>query len=334
MKTQFFSYGLMLLAILTSLTYAQSFGNIERLDARLDKLIPVNASLEKLAEGFEWTEGPLWFPTEKAVLFTDIPKNTIYQWQEKKGLSIFLRPAGYTGDDPPGAELGANGLFLDAEGRLTMCDHGNRSVSRLNMENFTKTVLTSAYKSKRLNSPNDGIFKSNGDLYFTDPPYGLYKLNDDPQKELDFNGVYRLSAAGELTLLTKALTFPNGIAFSPDEKTLYVAVSDPEKAVWMAFDVKADGTLENDRVFYDATDFVKAGKKGLPDGIAIDKSGNLFATGPGGVNIFSADGTLLGRIDTGQATSNCAFGDDGSSLYITADMYLCRIRLAIKGLGF
>jgi gluconolactonase len=294
-------------------------------------LIPPNAALEKVAEGFEWTEGPVWIPAENCLLFTDIPKNTIYKWKDGEGVSVYLRPSGYVGDDPPGLELGANGLLLNPDGHLLMCDHGNRCLSQLNEQNFTKKILVDKYQGKRLNSPNDAVFKSNGDLYFTDPPYGLRGLNQDPKKELDFNGVYRFSKNGRLTLLTRAMTFPNGIAFSPDEKTLYVANSDPEKAIWMAFEVLHDGAISNGKIFFEATPWVKQGKKGLPDGMAVDRAGNLFATGPGGVLIFSPDGTHLGTIETGEATSNCAFGDDGSVLYITADMYLCRIGLSTKG---
>ena len=310
---------------------AQNFGMIHRVDPGVDQLIPPGAKLEKLAEGFEWTEGPLWLPAEKCLLFTDIPKNTIYKWKSGEGVSVYLRPAGYTGEDPPGMELGANGLMLSPAGELVMCDHGNRCVSRLNAQIFTKKTLADRYEGKRLNSPNDGVFKSNGDLYFTDPPYGLAGKNADPKKELAFNGVYRLSKEGKLTLLTKELTYPNGIAFSPDEKTLYVAQSDPGKAIWMAFRVLEDGTIANGKVLFDATSWVKQGKKGLPDGLSADQTGNLYATGPGGVLVFNPEGKHLGTIDTGEATSNCAFGDDGSVLYITADMYLCRIALSTKG---
>ncbi len=310
---------------------AQNFGMIHRVDPRLNQLVPPEAKLEKLAEGFEWTEGPLWIPGEKCLLFTDIPKNTIYKWKQGEGVSVYLRPAGYVGADPPGVELGANGLILNPQGRLVMCDHGNRCISELNTQNFTKIVLADRYEGKRLNSPNDGVFKSNGDFYFTDPPYGLAGKNEDPKKELAFSGVYRLSKDGKLTLLTKEFTFPNGIVFSPDEKTLYVAQSDPDKAIWMAFKVLEDGTIANGKVLFDATPWVKEGKKGLPDGLSVDHAGNLYATGPGGVLVFSPEGKHLGTIDTGEATSNCAFGDEGSVLYITADMYLCRIGLSTKG---
>jgi gluconolactonase len=194
--------------------------------------------------------------------------------------------------------------------------------------------LADKYMGKRLNSPNDGVFQSNGDLYFTDPPYGLAGLNKDPAKELDFNGVYRVSAAdGRLALLTKEMTFPNGIALSPDEKWLYVANSDKDKAIWMAFPVMGDGTLGPGRVFADVTTSVPV-KKGVPDGMKVDAAGNLFATGPGGVLVFASDGSHLGTFATGQATANCGWGEDGSVLYITADMYIGRVRLTTKGLGF
>ena len=223
---------------------------------------------------------------------------------------------------------------MDAQGRLVLCQHGDRRVARLEDDGKTFKTLADRYMGKRFNSPNDGVFNSNGDLYFTDPPYGLLKLNDDPAKEIDFNGVYRISAGdGSVTLLTKEMTFPNGIAFSPDEKTLYVANSDPKKAIWMAFPVKDDGTLGEGRVFADVTSSVGA-KKGLPDGMKVDQAGNLFATGPGGVLIFAPDGTHLGTFATGEATANCGWGEDGTVLYITADMYIGRIKLTTKGLGF
>jgi gluconolactonase len=309
-----------------------SIGKIERLDPRFDRLVAAEAVIEKLAEGFDWSEGPVWVARGGYLLFSDVPQNTVFKWQEGGGVSVFLKPSGYTGASPRGGEPGSNGLLLDSSGHLILCQHGDRRVARRE-DDGQFTTLADRYQGKRLNSPNDGAFKSNGDLYFTDPPYGLLKLNDDPAKELDFNGVYRLSPGGDLTLLTKEMTFPNGIAFSPDEKTLYVANSDPKKAIWMAFEVKPDGTLGAGRVFYDATPWV-AKEKGLPDGMKVDRSGDLFATGPGGVHVFAPDGAHLGRFATGEATANCGWGNDGSTLYITADMYLCRVRLNTKGTGF
>jgi gluconolactonase len=253
------------------------------------------------------------------------------QWKPGGGApTVFLKPSGYTGAAPfTGREPGSNALTYDSQGRLVLCDHGDRRVARLD-ENKKKITLVDRYEGKRLNSPNDLVYKSNGDLYFTDPPYGLPKTFDDPTKELDFNGVYRLSKDGKLTLLTKELRAPNGLGFSPDEKTFYVANSDPNHAVWMKYDVKADGTLGNGRVFYDVTAQVKD-HPGLPDGMKIDKAGNLFATGPGGIYVFTPDATLLGMIEFPVATANCAWGDDGSTLYITSNTALYRVKLATRG---
>ncbi|MBI4602037.1 MAG: SMP-30/gluconolactonase/LRE family protein [Planctomycetes bacterium] len=309
-------------------------GSIERADPRLDKLIPLDARIEKLAEGFEWSEGPAWVKDGGFLVFSDVPRNHVLRWKEGEGLSVFLKPSGYTGEAKRGGEPGSNGLAVDAEGRLVLCQHGDRRVARREKDGKTFTTLADRHDGKRLNSPNDLAYRSNGDLYFTDPPYGLEKGMGDPAKELDFQGVYRVTAKGELTLLTKEVQAPNGIALSPDEKTLYVANSDGRKAVWYAFEVKEDGTLGPSRTFFDSTAWVQAGKKGVPDGLKVDVDGNLFATGPGGVCIFAPDGTHLGTIATGEATANCAWGDDGSTLYITADMYLLRVKTTTKGKGF
>ncbi len=310
-----------------------TLGTIERLDSRLDQIVPKDARVERIAEGFDWAEGPVWDRRGGFLLFSDVPRNTVFKWQQGKGVSVFLKPSGYTGTTPRGGEPGSNGLLMDSQGRLILCQHGDRRVARLEAGG-TFTTLAGRHDGKRFNSPNDGVFKSNGDLYFTDPPYGLIGLNADPAKELDFNGVYRLSAGdGKVTLLTREMTFPNGIAFAPDEKTLYVANSDPKKAIWMAFPVRDDGTLGAGRVFGDVTSAVGS-KPGLPDGMKVDRAGNLFATGPGGVLIFAPDGTHLGTFATGQKTANCGWGEDGTVLYITADMYLGRIKLTTKGPGF
>jgi gluconolactonase len=311
-----------------------TFGSIERLDPRFDKLVPKGAVIEKLAEGFAWAEGPVWVRDGGYLLFSDIPNNRIVKWQEGKGTSDFLKPSGYHGDRTDLVEPGTNGLLLDPQGRLVMMQHGNRRVARLEKDGKTQTVLAKEYNGKPFNSPNDGVFKSNGDLYFTDPPYGLMVKGKEgfPGQVLDFCGVYRLSKDGKLTLLTKEMTKPNGIGLSPDEKTLYVANSDPKIAVWMAFDVKDDGTLGKGRVFFDATKWAgKEDKPGLPDGLKVDQAGNLFATGPGGVFVFAPDGTHLGTLQTGDKTANCAFGDDGTTLYLAVNHRLARIKLSTRG---
>ncbi len=311
-----------------------ALGRLERHDDRFDDLVPANARIEKLADGFAWSEGPVWVRDGAYLLFSDIPNNTIYRWDERTGLQPFLRPAGYLWNDPPGDELGTNGLALDAEGRLVMCDHGNRQIARLDWANFTRTTLAARYEGKRLNSPNDLVIRSNGEVYFTDPPYGLRDLNRNPDKELPFNGVYRLDADGSVHLLTDELTFPNGIGLSPDERTLYVANSDPERPIWMAYSLAADGSLSEGRVFFDGSELVEQGRRGMPDGLAVDRSGNLFATGPGGVLVLSPQGEHLGTISTGELIANCAFGEDGSTLYMTSHGLLARVRTATRGLGF
>jgi gluconolactonase len=327
--------------------HGESFGQIEVLDARLNALIAPGTPIEKLASGFDWSEGPVWIKPGKApvpsgprsireggyLLFSDVPSNTVYRWSAKEGVSVFLKPSGYTGSMPRGGEPGSNGLTVDSEGRLVLCEHGDRRVGRLE-KNGRHVALAERFMGRRFNSPNDVVFKSNGDLYFTDPPYGLEKNVDDPKKEIPYQGVYRVKPNGEITLLTDKITRPNGLAFSPDEKTLYVACSDPKVAVWMAYEVKSDGTLGTGRVFFDSTLMVSPQNKGLPDGMKVDSRGNLWATGPGGVLVFSPDGTHLGTIRTGEATANCAWGDDGSTLYITADMFLCRVKTTVKGAGW
>jgi gluconolactonase len=310
-----------------------NLGTIERLDPRFDALVPKDAKLEKLASGFNWSEGPIWVREGGHLLFSDVFENLVYRWKDGEGAASFLNPSGYTGREPRPGERGSNGLTLDAQGRLVLCQHGDRRVARLEKDGKF-TTLADRYQGKRFNSPNDLVFKSNGDLYFTDPPYGLPQQAKDPSRELDFCGVYRVAKDGGVTLLTKELTRPNGLGFSPDEKTLYVAVSDPDRPVWMAYDVKADGTLGPGRVFFDAAHLRKEGRKELPDGLKVDKSGNLFATGPGGVLVLAPDGKHLGTLVTGEATANCAFGDDGGTLYVTADMHLCRIKLSTRGLGY
>jgi gluconolactonase len=307
-----------------------TIGSIERYDDELDQIIPVNSKIYILADGFEWSEGPVWIPGDDYLLFSDIPPNRIYKWSEDDGIELYLEPSGYTGMTARKGEPGSNGLLLDREGNLILCQHGDRRIAKMNasLSDPRPVFITLAdmYEGKRLNSPNDACYHSNGNLYFTDPPYGLEGNVNDPAKELDFQGVFMLQKDSTLHLLTSNLTRPNGIALSPDERTLYVANSDPQKAIWMSYNVKPDGTLDQGRIFHDATDMV--GKaKGLPDGMKINEAGYIFSTGPGGVWVFNPQGEHLGTINTTQATANCAFNTDQSVLYITADMYLLCVEL-------
>jgi gluconolactonase len=314
-------------------TGVQQVGNFVRLDPRFDRLVPADAVLQKVVDGHTWVEGPVWDRRNGYLLFSDIPRNTVYRWFPVAGASEFLKPSGYTGTLPfAGREPGSNGLAFDHDGRLVLCEHGDRRIARLERDG-RKTTLVDRFEGKRLNSPNDLAFKSNGDLYFTDPPFGLPGAFADPGRELSFSGVYRLSRDGKLTLLTKEIKASNGLAFSPDEKTLYVTNADPANPAWLAHDVKEDGTLGAGRVFFNATSWTKT-RKGAPDGMKVDQDGNLFAAGPGGLHVFAPDGTHLGSIELGVPTSNCAWGEDGSVLYITADTAIYRIRLATKGAKF
>jgi gluconolactonase len=307
-----------------------TFGTIERHDPAVNSLLAPNATIEKLAGGFDWAEGPVWVSKGEYLLFSDVPRNVVHIWKEGRPTSDFMYPSGYSGTKIRAGEPGSNGLTLDSEGRLVLCMHGDRMVAR--RENSGRIVpLAQYYNHRKFNSPNDLVFKKNGDLYFTDPPYGLEKNMEDPTKELSFQGVYRVKPDGKVDLLIRDLTRPNGIAFSPDEKRLYVAVSDPQQPNIWVYDVDGKGMPQNGRVFFDAKPLADKGGKGLPDGLKVDLKGNLWATGPGGVLIISPEGRHLGTINTGEATANCAWGNDGSVLYITADMYLCRVKTLTQG---
>jgi gluconolactonase len=259
----------------------------------------------------------------------------MYRWSEAEGLSIFLDPSGYAGTEPGiFREPGSNGLIRGPGNSILMADHGNRAVASLDLGTKTKTILATVFEGRRFNSPNDLALAKDGSIYFTDPPYGLQGLDRSPHRELAFNGVYRLLPSGEVKLLDDSLTFPNGIIFSPDERTLYVAVSDPRRAAILAYEVDEAGDVADRRVFADLTALAEAGLPGLPDGMAMDASGNLFATGPGGVHVFTPAGVRLGRIDTGTAIANCAFGEDGRTLFLASSDFLARVRTRTIGVGF
>jgi gluconolactonase len=307
-----------------------TLGHVERLDPALDALVAPDAKIEKLCEGFQWCEGPVW--KDGALLFSDVPRNVIHQWnQGQTAATVFLQPSGMLTPTAGFREQGSNGLVLDEKGRLVICEHGERRLARLEADNKTQTAIVDRFEGKRFNSPNDAAVRKNGDIYFTDPPYGLEKLNDSPLKELKFNGVFHWSAAGGIKLAIKDLTFPNGIAFSPDEKTLYVAVSDPKKTVVMAYDVQPDGAVTHGREFIDGTALREKGAKGAYDGLKVDQAGNVFTSAPGGLQIVSSAGKPLGMIVTDDLVSNCAWGDDGSTLYLTSNHMICRIKTKTRG---
>jgi gluconolactonase len=304
--------------------YVRVFRN----DAALDAIVPANLKAERLAEGFLFTEGPVWVP-EGYLLFSDPNANTIYRWSDSDGLSVFRTKSGYSGPDiGEYRQPGSNGLALDAEGRLTINEHGNRRVTRLEKTGAV-TVLADRFEGKRLNSPNDLVYRSDGSLYFTDPFFGLPKFADDPRKELPFAGVFRL-AGGTVQLLTRELSGPNGLAFSPDERFLYVGNWDEKNKVVMRYEVRPDGTLSNGIVFFDMT--TAAGEDAI-DGVKVDRQGNVYVSGPGGLWVLSASGKHLGTIVTPEHPHNMAWGDDGRSLYLTARSALYRIRLGVSGAG-
>lgn len=304
---------------------------ITRMDSRFDRLVPRDAKLEKITDGFTWVEGPVWRKQGGYLLFSDIPANAVYKWKEGEGTSLYLKSSGYSGTTPfSGKEPGSNGLTFDAQGCLVLCRHGDRQIGRLE-SNGSIASLADHYDGYKINSPNDLVFTSNGDLYFTDPPFGLPQAFDDPNKA-PVQGVYRLSKDGTLTLLIADIKAPNGIAFSPDEKTLYVSDVDPKRAAWLAYDVKEDGTVTNGRIFFDATTWRKDPFFG-PDGFKVDRYGNIFGARPGGLSVIAPDGTLLGTIETGQPTSNVAWGEDGQTLFITGGSSVYRLRLTTGAAG-
>lgn len=328
-------YGLLICHPASSVLQAQTDemhgGTFEVRDTAFLNIVDMVSGLETLADGHEWAEGPLWLDDQQVLIYNDVPRNTTYAWSESQGVKEYLRPSGYTGsEDFKGGEPGANGMDLDQDGNLILCQHGDRSIARMKSRTAKPKskfrTLAADFRGKRFNSPNDLVVHSSGSIFFTDPPYGLPGQMDDSDKQLDYQGVYRLDPDGSVHLLSKAFTRPNGIALSPDETTLYVANSDPSEAYWKRFDITPDLSISNETLFYDATtDATKM--TGLPDGLKVRSDGLIFASGPGGIYVFRPDGHLLGKVKTGQATSNCALDTDEDYLYITADMYLMRIAL-------
>jgi gluconolactonase len=306
----------------------KTLGDIERSDPEINAIIEPGATVEIIGEGYTWSEGPVWIDSEKMLLFTDVPENKIYKWTETKGVELYLTPSGFTGEATRSREPGANGLLFH-NNRLYLCQHGNRQVAildaPLNDPQPKFITVAGTYDKQRFNSPNDLAMQEDGDLFFTDPPYGLADQDQDAEKEIPVNGVYKVSS-GVVSQLLDSLTRPNGIAFMPNAKKIIVANSDPVKARWYQYELNESDAVVSGKVFYDATHRVGQ-EKGLPDGLKIDSKGNVFATGPGGVWIFNADGKVLGKIRLPEACANCALSPDEKTLFITCDMYLLRVQL-------
>jgi|TARA_B100001094_G_scaffold63476_1_gene59419 gluconolactonase len=301
-------------------------GSIDRLSSDINKLIDLDSKIEILAEGFDWSEGPVWSKKLNSILFSDVPNNVIYKWNEKEGLNVFSRPIGYSGKVPNLKKAGTNGLTIDSEGNLIICMHGDRMIAK--MENLNTEKLSSiimSYNNKLLNSPNDLVYDSYGNLFFTDPPYGLLEGDNDKLKEISFNGVYKLTPDKEIEVLIKNLTRPNGISISNDEKTLYVANSDNNNPIIMKYELSKNG-IKNPEVFFDGKELAK-NDIGLFDGLKVHPTGTVFATGPGGVLIIKENGDHIGTIRTEVRTANCAFDDNFDYLYMTSDMFLTRIKI-------
>ena len=301
-------------------------GSVKRLSPEIDNLIEKSAKIEILANGFEWSEGPVWSSQLNSVLFSDVPENVIYSWNEDKGLGTFTRPIGYSGKVPNLKKAGTNGLTIDADGNLIICMHGDRKITRLEKLNINRKVtLVNSFDGNLLNSPNDLVYDSKGNLYFTDPPYGLLEGDNDKLKEIEFNGVYKVSPNGDIEVLVKNLTRPNGISISNDEKILYVANSDNNNPVIMQYDLSEEGA-KNPSIFFDGRELTKK-DIGLFDGLKVHPTGNVFATGPGGVLVIKENGDHIGTIRTEVRTANCAFDENFQYLYMTSDMFLTRIKL-------
>ena len=316
-------------------------GKVHQFDDGLESLLDSGARIEKLTQDvFGWSEGPVWIPGHNMLLFSDVPGNTMWKWSEASGLEEFLSPSAMdNGLAPNPSGQGTNGLMLSLQGSLLAADHGSRSLVEIDLSSNKQTALATEYEGKRFNSPNDLAISRKrwpGTVFFTDPPYGLKGQEESPLQELDFNGIYRLDTDGSVTLLDDAMARPNGIALSPDETVLYVANSQPHNTVWNVYDLAGDGSIsDGPRQFASAQALVDRGRKGNPDGIAVDVEGNLWATGPGGVLIFDPSGKLLGLIETGTAIANCAFGGkNGSTLYMTSHQFIARIETNTRGVEF
>jgi gluconolactonase len=315
---------------------APPFGRVHRLDPALDALIAPDAEFEQIASGIKWAEGPVWVKNGGFLLFSDPPMNTMYRWSRTDGQSVYMHPSGYAGPDTPTLrEAGSNGLAIDAAGALIICDSGDRSLVRYDFATKTRTTLAGRFEGKRFNSPNDCAIAKSGAIYFTDPPYGLADIEKSPIKELPYSGIYRWTPDGKVALIDKSFLYPNGIALSPDETTLYADNTDPANPIIRAYRLGADGLPVGFSTLYDTKPLSGPGVRGNPDGMKIDALGNLYAAGPGGLLVISPQGKLLGAIEApGRTTPNCAFGEDGMTLFFAATDAVGRIRLKVKGAGW
>jgi gluconolactonase len=305
---------------------------IDRWDPAMDAIVPADWKIEKLAEGFGWAEGPIWIRSGNYLLFTDVPGNKMWKWSEKGGLEKFLDPSGAANPDPAvWREAGANGLAIRDANSILLADTGSRMIQRLDLGSKKKKPVAQKFEGKRLSSPNDVVRMKSGVLFFTDPPYGFKKFDEAAEKEIAFNGVYRMAKNGKVSVVEKSLHRPNGVALSPDESTLYVTQSDPARPVIMSYSLDKAGNVTGSKLFHDFTDLVAAGSPGLPDGLTVAADGTIFTTGPGGVIVLSKEGKRLGRISNGKATANCKFGEDGKTLFLTSHDTLARVRLNIAG---
>lgn len=311
---------------------AGSYGQVRRHSADLDSIVGTDAVVEQVAWGHTWTEGPVWVKNGGYLLFSDPQVNAMYRWAPgSSGASEFLKPSGLAKPDPAIREGGSNGLAIDGSGTLVMCDSGTRGLAKLDLATKKKTVLIERFEGKRFNSPNDLVIAKSGDIYFTDPAFGLANLENSAVKELGFAGVYCLKANGSLSLIDKTLTRPNGIALSPDEGRLFVTNCDDAQPVLKAYTLGSDGLAQSSELVFNFKPLMSPAVKGSPDGMKIDEDGNMFVSGPGGIIILSKEASLLGVINiTGRTTSNCAFGEDGSTLFITAADIVAKVKLKTK----
>ncbi|KQM64981.1 gluconolactonase [Sphingomonas sp. Leaf17] len=320
--------GLAVLPLADMVRAAAPVAGIERLDPALDAIVAADARVEILTTGYRWAEGPVWNPADKSLLFSDVPANIAYRWSAKTGARPYLSPSGLRGPVPAGIrEGGSNGLALDGQGRLVIADSGTRAITRVDLKTRKRTILIDRFEGKRFNSPNDLAIARSGAIYFTDPPYGLADGDMSPLREMAFNGVYRRDADGTVVAIDRSHHRPNGVALSPYERTLYVALSDEARPEVLAYALDARGMPTGVRRFRDMRPQLAAGRPGLPDGIKTDARGTVFATGPGGVHVCSPDGRLLGIIGTGLAVANCCIGEGGRSLFLTSSDRIARVRL-------